>query len=54
MVGDAAAGLDLIHRTQVPESLPGWLLPGDKKPVVPGGGDGNSDDEGGSVYQSFI
>ena len=41
-------------RTQLPESLPGWLLPGDKKPVVPGGGDGNVDDGGGSFNQSFI
>ena len=45
MVGDAAAGSVLFHRTQLPESVPGWLLPGGKKTVVSGAGDGNVDDD---------
>ena len=52
MVGDVAAGSVLVPRTQLPESLPEWLLPGDKKPAVPGGGDGNVDDDGGSFNHS--
>lgn len=41
-----AAGSVLLHRTQLPESLPGWLLPGGKKTAVSGAGDGNVDDDG--------
>ena len=40
-----AAGSVLFHRTQLPESVPGWLLPGGKKTVVSGAGDGNVDDD---------
>lgn len=46
MVGDAAAGSVLFHRTQLPESVPGWLLPGGTKTVVSGAGDGNVDGDG--------
>ena len=51
---DAAAGSVLAYRTQLPESLLGCLLLGDKKTIVSGGGDRDVDDDGGSFNQSLI
>ncbi|KAB0402172.1 hypothetical protein E2I00_018609, partial [Balaenoptera physalus] len=51
---DAAAGSVLAYRTQLPESLLGCLLLGDKKTIVSGGGDRDVSPPFGTTYDAVF